>query len=342
MDTEPIDTEQLTPEQLSTNTQQRTPERILVSVPDHVLREALGELPDGVELIDWAMDGPAPVPEIDLVVMPYMGATRRLAHLSGVQTRLVQSQAIGYDGAEAVLPHGNVLANAATVHEASTAELTLALILASQRGIPAFVRDAEAGRWSRTAPQYASLADRTVLLLGYGGVSRAIEARLLPFETTIVRVARTARSDENGPIHAFGDLAQLLPQADIVVVAVPLTPETHHLVDDAFLAQMTDGSLLVNIARGPVADTDALLAHAGSGRLRLALDVTDPEPLPDGHPLFALPNVLVTPHVGGASTAMLPRMVRLLRAQIERMQAGQEPLNVVLGGSAATPASATN
>ena len=308
-----------------------TSERILVSVPDHVLRDALGPLPDGVELIDWAMEGPAPVPEIDLVVMPYMGATGKLAHLAGVQTRLVQSQAIGYDGADAVLPAGNVLANAATVHEASTAELTLALILASQRGIPGFVRDAGEGRWSRPTEQLPSLADRTVLLLGYGGVSRAIEARLVPFETTIVRVARTARADENGPVHAFTDLAELLPQADIVVIAVPLTPDTRHLVDDTFLAQMADGALLVNIARGPVADTEALLAHAGSGRLRLALDVTDPEPLPDGHPLFALPNVLISPHVGGASTAMLPRMVRLLRAQIERMQRGEQPLNVVLG-----------
>ncbi|RJT87947.1 hydroxyacid dehydrogenase [Cryobacterium melibiosiphilum] len=310
-------------------------ERILVSVPDRVLRDALGQLPDGVNLIEWAMDGPAPVPEIDLVVMPYMGATKKLAHLAGVQTRLVQSQAIGYDGADAVLPTGTVLANAATVHEASTAELTVALILAAQRGLPDFVRAAAAGQWSRPARQHASLADRTVLLIGYGGVSRAIEARLLPFETTIVRVARTARDDENGRVHAFADLADLLPQADIVVVAVPLTPETHHLVDDAFLSRMSDGALLVNIARGPVADTDALLAHASSGRVRLALDVTDPEPLPDGHPLFALPNVLVSPHVGGASTAMLPRMVRLLRTQIERMQRGEEPLNVVLGRPAA-------
>ncbi|TFD46385.1 hydroxyacid dehydrogenase [Cryobacterium frigoriphilum] len=309
-------------------------QRILVSVPDHTLRDALGELPDGVDLIEWALDGPAPVPEIDLVVMPYMGATRKLAHLAGVQTRLVQSQAIGYDGADAVLPAGNLLANAASVHEASTAELTVGLILASQRGIPNFVRDADAGQWSRPDQQHASLADRTVLLLGYGGVSRAIEARLLPFETTIVRVARTARSDETGPVHAFGELAELLPQADIVVVAVPLTTETHHLVDDAFLARMPDGALLVNIARGPVADTEALLAHASSGRLRLALDVTDPEPLPDGHPLFALSNVLISPHVGGASTAMLPRMVRLLREQIRRMQRGDEPLNVVLGAPA--------
>lgn len=309
-------------------------ERILVSVPDHILRDALGDLPEGVDLIEWAVDGPAPVPRIDLVVMPYMGATRRLAHLAGVETRLVQSQAIGFDGAAAVLPAGHVLANAATVHETSTAELTLALILAAQRGIPEFVRDADAGQWSQPATPYPSLADRTVLLLGYGGVSRAIEARLLPFETTVLRVARTARDGDNGPIHAFSELTDLLPQADIVVVAVPLTAETHHLVDDAFLARLNDGALLVNIARGPVADTEALLAHAGSGRLRLALDVTDPEPLPDGHPLFALPNVLVSPHVGGASSAMLPRMVGLLREQIERMQRGDHALNVVLGAPA--------
>jgi len=143
-------------------------------------------------------------------------------------------------------------------------------------------------------------------------------------------VARTARSDDRGVIHGFESLPGLLPQADFVVVVVPLTASTTHLVDDAFLGRMRDGSLLVNIARGPVADTDALLAHAGSGRLRLALDVTDPEPLPQGHPLFALPNVLISPHVGGASTAMLPRMARLLRSQIDRMLRGEAPANVVL------------
>lgn len=310
-----------------------TSQRLIVSVPDHVLRDALGELPEGVELVEWALDGPAPVPEIDLVVAPYMGATKRLAHLAGVQTRLVQSQSIGFDGVDRVLPAGHTLANAATVHETSTAELTLALILASQRGIPDFVRNADAGQWVPRA--HPSLADRRVLLIGYGGVSQAIEARLLPFETEVVRVARTARTDETGVIHGFGDIAGLLPTADIVVIAVPLTDETHHLVDDAFLSLMRDDTLLVNIARGPVADTDALLDHTGSGRLRLALDVTEPEPLPQNHPLFALPNVLISPHIGGASSAMLPRMVRLVHRQIGLMMAGEPPVNVVLTSPAA-------
>ena len=301
---------------------------LLVSLPDSVLREAVGELPNGVEVVEWALDGPAPRPRFDLVVTPYMGKTDRLAHLAGVDARLVQSQSIGYDGVDRVLPAGHVFANAASVHETSTAELTLALILASQRGIPDFVRAADAGEWAPA--HHPSLADRTVLLLGYGGVGQAIESRLLAFETTVIRVARTARSDERGAIYSFDSLPELLPQADIVVVGVPLTAATMRMVDDAFLARMRDGSLLVNIARGPVADTDALLAHATSGRLRLALDVTDPEPLPAGHPLFALPNVLISPHVGGASSAMLPRMARLVREQVERMLRGETPLNVVL------------
>ncbi len=302
--------------------------RLVVSLPGHALRRALGEIPVGVDVIEWDMTGSAPLAQIDIVVPPYMGAINRLGQLEGVMTRLVQSQSIGYDGVEAVLPVGQVFANAATVHETSTAELTLALILASQRGIPDFVRAASEGRWAPA--RHESLADRTVLLLGYGGVGQAIEARLRPFETNVVRMARTARSDERGPIHGLDELNELLPQADIVVVGVPLTTSTRHLVDDEFLSLMPDGALLVNIARGPVADTDALLAHATSGRLRLALDVTDPEPLPAGHPLFALPNVLISPHVGGASTAMMPRMARLLHTQIERMLAGDAPLNVVV------------
>lgn len=300
---------------------------LIVGVPGKTLREAIGDI-DGVEFVEWDMSGPPPVPAFDIVIQPYMGATQKLSALAGVPTRLVQSQSIGYDGVDDVLPPGNVFANASSVHETSTAELTLALILASQRGIPDFVRAAEAGRWAPA--RYASLADRTVLLLGYGGVGQAIEERLLPFEVNVVRVANSARSDERGPIHGIAELPDLLPNADIVVVGVPLTESTTHLVDDAFLAAMPDGALLVNIARGPVADTDAILRQAETGRLRFALDVTDPEPLPQGHPLFALPTVLISPHVGGATTAMMPRMARLARTQIERMQRGDDPVNVVL------------
>jgi phosphoglycerate dehydrogenase-like enzyme len=304
------------------------PPRLLVSVPDAHLGAALGEMSEGVEIIEWDMSGPAPVNAIDIVVPPYMDTAKALAQLANVKTRLVQSQSVGYDGVEQLLPPGVVYANAATVHETSTAELTVALILASQRGIPDFVRAASEGRWAPSWHQ--SLADRNVLLVGYGGVGKAIEARLLPFEVTVTRVALTARSDERGEIHGFDSLHDLLPLADVVVVAVPLTERTTHLIDDSFLSRMHDDSLLVNIARGKVADTNALLAHASSGRLRLALDVTDPEPLPDGHPLFSLANVLISPHVGGATTAMLPRMARLLNEQIDRMLRGDDPLNVVL------------
>jgi phosphoglycerate dehydrogenase-like enzyme len=305
-----------------------TSPRLLVSIPDSRVRSLFDELPEGIEFIEWDMTGPAPVDAVDIVIPPYMSGTAGLAQLASVKTRLVQSLSLGFDGVEKVLPSGHVFANAASVHETSTAELTLALILASQRGIPDFVRAAAEGRW---APQLLpSLADRTVLLIGYGGVGKAIEARLLPFEVSLVRVARTARSDERGVIYGIELVPELLPKADVVVIAVPLTDKTTHLVDDEFLTLMHDHSLLVNIARGKVADTEALLRHASSGRLRLALDVTDPEPLPNGHPLFGLANVLISPHVGGATTAMQPRVVSLLTEQFSRMRRGDTPLNVVL------------
>jgi phosphoglycerate dehydrogenase-like enzyme len=302
--------------------------RLLVSLPDAELRGALGEAADDVEWVDWDMSGPAPLDVIDIVVPPYMGSNRYLGRLEGVTSRLVQSQSLGYDGVADVLPANVVFANAATVHEPSTSELALALILASQRGIPDFVRASERGQWAPAV--YPSLADRTVLLVGYGGVNQAIETRLAPFEVTILRVARSARQHERGSVHAMTDLPALLARADVVVVAVPLTKETTHLINDEFLAMMRDASLLVNVARGPVADTAALLEHAQTGRLRLALDVTDPEPLPEGHPLFALPNVLISPHVGGASTARLPRMAALLLDQVDRMRRGEPARNVVL------------
>lgn len=305
-----------------------TAPHLLVTVPGETLRRAIGTPPEGVDLELWDMDSPPPAGHIDLVVPPYMGAADRLHALDGVSTRLVQSQSIGYDDVPGALPPGQVFANAASVHETSTAELTLALVLAAQRGIPDFVRAAAEGRWAPA--RHESLADRRVLLLGYGGVGRAIEERLIPFEVELVRVASRARDDERGRIHGIDELPELLPTADIVIVGVPLTDATTGLVDDAFLRAVPDGALVVNIARGRVADTDAILDHATRRRLRFALDVTDPEPLPQGHPLFALPNVLISPHVGGASTAMMPRMAQLVREQIERMLRGDEPLNVVL------------
>ncbi len=303
---------------------------LIVSLPSDLREEVLsqGPAPEGVEFVEWDLRTEPPVEHIDLVVPVYLGSNKPLANVAAVTPQLVQVQSIGYDGLEDLLPEGIVLANAATVHEASTAELTVALILASQRGLPDFVRAERTGEWLQS--QRPSLADRRVLLIGYGGVGAAIEARLLPFEVEVTRVASKAREDERGHIHGIDELPALLPEAEIVVVVVPLTDGTRGLVDDAFLSALPDDALVVNVARGPVADTEALVRHASSGRIRLALDVTDPEPLPADHPLWSLPNVLVSPHIGGATSAMLPRMARLLRRQIEHLQAGEEPENIVL------------
>jgi phosphoglycerate dehydrogenase-like enzyme len=217
-----------------------------------------------------------------------------------------------------------LLCNGRGIHDASTAELAMTLMLASLRGLPGFVRAQDAHVWApATRP---SLADSSVLVVGYGAIGEALERRLDGFEVDVVRVARTAREG----VHGYGDLADLLPEADVVVLVVPLTDTTRRMVDAEFLARMRDGALLVNVARGAVVDTGALVEELRRARLSAALDVTDPEPLPEGHPLFALPNVLVSPHVGGATTAMMPRMARLLRDQIERMRRGEEPRNVVL------------
>ncbi|MHA7291576.1 2-hydroxyacid dehydrogenase [Arthrobacter sp. MDT3-24] len=305
--------------------------KLRVSLPSQNLVDAL-EPSAGVELFLWDLTGPAPADQFDIVVPPYMGGVGALAALDSVDVGLVQSQLIGYDGVAAVLPAGCLFANAAGVHETSTAELALGMIIASQRGIPDFVRHAATGTWDHR--ERPSLADRRVLLVGYGGVGKAVEARLLPFETEVTRLASRGRDDERGRIHGIDSLYEQLPLHDIVVVSVPLSEQTRHLVDARFLAAMPDGALLVNVARGPVADTEALLRETSSGRLRAALDVTDPEPLPRDHPLWTAPGVLITPHVGGASSAMLPRVARLIRKQIGLLQAGREPVNVVLGGAA--------
>jgi phosphoglycerate dehydrogenase-like enzyme len=300
-----------------------------VCLPSQELLDAV-EPPPGVDVVLWDLSGPAPAGRFDLLVPPYMGKPGALAALDGVDVGLVQSQSIGYDGVASVLPDGCLFANAAGVHETSTAELALGMMIASQRGLPDFVRNEQSGVWDNS--QRPSLADRRVLLVGYGGVGQAIEARLLPFETSVTRMASRERSDGRGLILGIASLYDQLPLHDIVVVSVPLSEQTHKLVDARFLAAMPDGALLVNVARGPVADTDALVSETSSGRLRAALDVTDPEPLPAGHPLWTVPGVLITPHVGGASSAMLPRMARLVRKQIGLLLAGQEPVNVVLGG----------
>ena len=169
--------------------------------------------------------------------------------------RVIQTLTAGVEHVSPFLRKGITLCNARGVHDASTAELAVALTLASLRGVPDFVRAKERAEWAHGERQ--SLADKTVLIVGYGSIGAAVETRLRPFECDVLRVARRARDGVAG----FGELPTLVEWADVVVLTVPLTEQTRGLVDATFLARMRDGALLVNVSRGPVVDTDALLAE---------------------------------------------------------------------------------
>ncbi|MGW0333011.1 2-hydroxyacid dehydrogenase [Streptomyces sp. NPDC003011] len=300
-------------------------------------------LPEGPNYRFWdgAQDFPADPADCVFYVVPYMKPSevvlRPVPRLSSVQ--VVQTLSAGTDAVEPGLSHlppGVRLCNARGVHEASTAELTLTLILASLRGVPDFVRAQDREEW--LGGFRPALADKNILIVGYGSIGSAIEDRLVPFEVArVARVARSARTTARGPVHPLTHLPSLLPEADVVVLSTPLTETTRHLVNADFLARMKDGALLVNVARGPVVDTKALLAELDSGRLKAALDVTDPEPLPLGHPLWQAPGVLVSPHVGGPTSAFLPRAKRLLVDQLSRF-VNREPLRNVILTTGATGA----
>lgn len=263
--------------------------------------------------------------DVVFYVPRYMGPTEDLvlmAHMPHLE--VVQLLTAGYDNARGHLPSGVTLCNAGGVHDASTAELAVGLILTSLRGIDDFVRAMPTGGWLHAKRE--ALADKRVLIIGAGGVAQALRARLSAFEVDVELVGRSARPG----VHSVEGLPELLGAADIVVLAVPLDDSTRGLVDTTFLARMRDGALLVNIARGPVVDTEALVSAVASGRIRAALDVTDPEPLPPGHPLWALPGVVISPHVGGNTSAFLPRARRLIADQMARFAEGRPLQSVVV------------
>ena len=281
------------------------------------------DLPPGLryELVaDPVAHLPSSLAEVEGYVLPYRFEPRDSEFLDRMpRLRWVQSLTAGVEHLAGRIPSGVTLCNGRGVHSASTAELALTLILSSLRGIPEFVLAQQRHEWRPL--ERPALADKRVLIVGYGDIGAAIERRLAPFEVEVVKVARTARDD----VHAIADLPALLPLADVVVLVVPLTDQTRHLVDAGFLAAMKTGALLVNVARGGVVDTGALLAELHTGRLSAALDVTDPEPPPAGHPLWTAPHLLLSPHVGGPSSAFLPRARRLVREQLQRF-ARDEPL----------------
>ena len=237
--------------------------------------------------------------------------------------RLVQLMSAGAEKFVGRLPEGVVLCNARGAHTPSTAEWAVTAALAAQRDIPAFVRRQDEGRW---APHTArSMVGARVLVVGAGDIGRRIGRMLAGFDVDLTFVARTARDG----VRAMAELPELLPDADVVVLIVPVTDETVGMVDAAFLARMRDGALLVNAARGVIVDTDALLAELTSGRLRAAVDVTEPEPLPEGHPLWSAPNLLLTPHIAGAVPDTNARAAAAVTDQLRRVLAGEPLVNVV-------------
>ncbi len=288
----------------------------------------LGDPPASMtyEVVDPTESVPDSVGDVEIYVPPYAVGS----HVADVIPRMtslryVQTLTAGVDNIRGAIPDGVTLCSGRGIHDTSTAELVLTLVLASLRGVPSFVRAQDRHEW--TPGWHEALADKTVLLVGYGAIGAAVEARLAPFECSVVRVARSARDG----VHPIRDLPALLPSADVVVLVLPLTDQTRGLVDHDFLAAMKDRAVLVNVARGPVVDTGALVTALRAGRVLAALDVVDPEPLPADSPLWDCPGLLVSPHVGGSSSAMWPRAYRLVRDQLHRIARGEEPVNIMSG-----------
>src|SRR3954452_22465685 len=303
-------------------------EALHVLVPSRALGEAVEALSPRVHAYRVnADDGPASgdatlaqvwVPRSGGASVPDNGFLESLPRL-----RLVQLLTAGAERFVGRLPEGVVLCNARGAHTPSTAEWAVAATLAAQRGIPFFVREQAAGRWSSAT--FSSLVGARVLVVGAGDIGTTIGRMVAGFDVELTYVARTARDG----VRSTAELPALLPHADIVVVIVPVTAETTGLVDAGFLAAMPDGALLVNASRGVVVDTDALLAELTAGRLRAALDVTEPEPLPEGHPLWSAPGLLLTPHVGGAVPETNARAAAAVTDQLARILAGKPLVNVV-------------
>jgi phosphoglycerate dehydrogenase-like enzyme len=301
---------------------------MLIWVPVQPVADALAGL-DGasVEVVNPDGDGlPASAAQVEFYVPPFFPAPEAVTAMAQMpRLRVVQTLTAGFDRVRPHVPAGAVLCNARGVHDASTAEWVLAAVLASIRQFPYFALEQAAGRWSYRFT--GCLAGKTVLIVGYGSIGHAVERRLSGFDVQVRRVARTAREG----VSAVADLPGLLPEADVVILLAPVTSETIGMADAAFLARMKDGALLVNAARGSLVVTRDLVAELASGRLFAAMDVTDPEPLESGHPLWHLPNVLITPHVGASTPISWQTATTFVRTQAERYLSGQPLANVITG-----------
>ena len=261
-------------------------------------------------------------PDAEFYVPPWyarQASVDALAQMPSLQvTQLLNA---GFDWIAGSVPPSVTLCNAGDTHSPAVAEWVLATLLAHVRDLPFYADAAARGRWEPRETR--TLAGSEVVLLGYGSIGRALRAVLEPFGVTVHGIGRGS----------LASLGELLPRALALVVLTPLSAATRHQVDAAVLAQLADGAIVVNAARGPVVDNEALLAELQAGRLLAALDVTEPEPLPDGHPLFTAPGCIVTPHVAGSVPTFLPRAYAFVVDQLERYARGSDLQAVVVGPS---------
>ncbi|MCG8919474.1 2-hydroxyacid dehydrogenase [Actinokineospora sp. PR83] len=297
-----------------------------VLVPDEQGLAALGAL-DGVRAVRYAAgaDLPPEAADAEVLVPDFLTADQAGLVAALPRLKLVQLLTTGADAWIGRLPDHVMLSTCRGAHGGSSAEWVVGALLTVYRDLVGFVDAQRAGRWTTHVTE--TLQDKRVLVIGAGDLGRQLERRLLAFDASVTLVATSARPG----VRALAELPGLLPEHDAVVLVVPHTPATTGMVDAGFLARMPDGAVLVNVARGPVVDTGALLAELTSGRLRAALDVTDPEPLPEGHPLWSAPGLLLTPHVAGSCTGHRERAYRVVAEQVARFVAGDKPQNLVRG-----------
>lgn len=304
---------------------------LVVPTPD--VRDALADLPSPesgdlvVHMYDGGPDLPADAERAQVWVPPFLAGPNVVAAAERMpDLRLVQLPMVGVENFAGRLRPGVLLCNARGAPSSATAEWCVGVLIATYRAFPRFVLAQAEGRWDWGHTE--ELAGKRVLIVGAGDVAGLLQRRLLAMDVEVTMVARRPRDG----VHAIMELPLLLGRADAVVLLVPLTDETRGLIGAAQLARMPDGAMLVNAARGPVVDTDALLAELTAGRLRAAVDVTDPEPLPAGHPLWDAPNLLLTPHTGGSVPSTGERAVVIVRDQMRRYLTGR-PLNHVVAGA---------
>ena len=287
------------------------------------------KIPDGIKNLSSSsapLDG-VNLGEITFFVPPYMTGRKGLLPISRMpQLQVVQLPYAGYEKALEFMRPGMILCNARGVHDDSTAELAVGLAIASLRGFPNFLRHQFQGEW--VSENHKSLSDSKIGIVGFGSIGRRIKENLSGFAVEVVAFTRSGSDGSK----KMSELDSELPHLDVVILSMPLNSESLHLFDAKRLARMKDGALLVNVARGQVVDTDALVAELNSGRILAALDVTDPEPLPKDHPLWSAKGLLITPHVGGDTTAFEPRFRKLLEEQLQRLVKAEPLENIVYDG----------